>query len=1033
MIIIGLLLFSSVQILLEDVAVSAAPGEPDPQGTLTISGSHIIEDHQVWGDVVVSYGGRLVVANGGHLETSRIILKERSTLDVRAGRITCEDHTYREWVGILGECDRFIVTHQSVITVRGPDGAYDLPTSTGGAAAIDVRAQKAIRIEGSTLDLRGGSGLSPGEPLTFDDIGGEEFSGGDAILNLVVYDPNPLMVIKNSVITLAGGDGGDAPDGQAPSSPGAGGRGGGFTRGGDVTGNVARGGDVLVDLRGRFASVSGTSFDMRGGRGGNGGDGGPSRPGDLAGGGGGGYTGGDGAHVDALLPAMDGGQVYGHVGTGGSVGLWTDGESFNLTGCGIDLHGGAGGSAGRGGASHGKGGGGGGGYSGGGGGANHLRDGAAGGDVDNMVGRGGSTMVHLSADGVLDLRSNGILAQGGIGGTAGDGGNVTSTGGGGGGGCSGGGGGAQGPLDGSRDGTDGGPGGDVGGIVASGGDAEINLSAYTVLSMGCSIKARGGDGGPEGRVGSYAPGVAKVDLGGAGGGALSGGGGAGRGMRGSDQGQPGEAGYVSEGVAMGGDTFNRVSAIQPTISADSTLGSRPGEGAEPLDKFPGSPLEGNDASGEGMPGKRTLYIPMSRPLLVMPFHESAIFQLPRFTWIDVHDSTTHGNVTGYIFVVDDDEDFTAPEKLLETHTNGVNIRTLPFDVHYWYVRAVYEDVSRTFGPMSPVSWFYFYNAPPKFRMVDPLKVFEGQITVIDMSRYVSDPDTRVENLTLYSEADPVVSIDGLNMTLKFDQPATLLWVRFSVSDGYTNKWFNMPVQVIDVNDPPVIVSIGGNDVPVTVQVREGQLIWLDIVATDPEGESLSYTMYTNWQDMRLFSNGSIRIWARRGLLVDRTAKLLVEDERHAITSTRITIKVVNTLDPPESILSYGPKEGSSHKEWDPVTFTVKVIDPDLVWGEEVNVTWESDRSGVLGTRRTRDMASIITSDLPVGQHTITITVNDGTFVLQSTLNITIVQRPVPKDLEQPPDQGIPPLAILLLIVMPLLGYYLGRRGVGLAR
>jgi hypothetical protein len=165
----------------------------------------------------------------------------------------------------------------------------------------------------------------------------------------------------------------------------------------------------------------------------------------------------------------------------------------------------------------------------------------------------------------------------------------------------------------------------------------------------------------------------------------------------------------------------------------------------------------------------------------------------------------------------------------------------------------------------------------------------------------------------------------------------------------------------------------------------------------------------------------------------RTAKLLVEDERHAVTSARITIKVVNKDDPPEGIDIYGPKEGSVHRRLDPVVFTVRVNDPDLVWGEEVNVTWESDISGQLATRRTNGLASFTVTDLPVGAHVITITASDGKAETTETLHITIEELPDPPGPGEPVEEGVPPLAILLLIVMPLLGYYLGRKGVGHAR
>jgi hypothetical protein len=1036
MIIIGMLLLSSSQILLQDVGVSAASLEPDRDTRLTISGSYLIEDHQVWGSVLVYKGARLIIANGGHLETGSIVLSARSVMDVRSGRLTLENHTYTDRVGIFGECDRFIVTHNSVIRIKGPDGVYDVPSSKGADAGIDLLVEDAVRIEGSTIAITGGSGLSSTEPLTFDDLGDDEFAGGDALLRLEVSSNDlttSLFIIKLSDISLTGGDGGDAPDGQSPPRPGVGGRGGGLTRGGDVSGFVASGGDATVNLSGRRIDIKGTSWTIDGGDGGDGGDGASVIPGDRAGGGGGGYSGGDGAHSDTPLAALPGGEVSGHAGSGGNVELSTTCESLNITGSALYMDAGNGGAAGAGGASHGKGGGGGGGYSGGGGGAHAAFDGASGGAVNGFVGRGGDATVGLPTEGWLIIEASGVFPTAGSGGVSGNGGNVTFTGGGGGGGCSGGGGGAQGSDDGTVDGTDGGHGGQVGGSVASGGDASIDLPSFFMAVLGSSLKAISGDGGDEGESGAYTGTVEMDVLGGTGGGGRSAGGGAGKGKASAEDGTPGTGEIVGPNIARGGHSRNWITADLPTISKDTAVVSRPGKGGQSIDHVPDHPLEGYSVSADGSGGNGAIHIPMSRPILLLPSHKSSAYELPMFTWVDVHWSTEEGNVTAYIVVVDTDEDFTSPDKLVEVPINSVAFKSLSFDVHYWYVRAVYSDGNRTFGPMSSISWFSFYNAPPRFHIIEPEAVYERQAATIDMSRHITDPDTPADNLTLFSNDERVMATDGLDMTVYFESPSDMEWISFSVSDGFSTKWYNIPIRVIDINDPPVIVSIGGQELPAVIKLKEGEMVWLEIVTEDRDNERLKYTLLTSWQDMRLDSDDRIRVWARPGMLGDRTAKLLVEDERGAITSTRISIRVSNTPDPPEKIEIFGPKDRSTHLQLDPITFTVKVTDPDIVWGDEVNVSWESDISGPLMTRTTGDVASFTTNSLPVGDHVITVTVDDGYHVEVTTMDIKVKERPPPPGAEEPREEGIPPLAILLLVIMPLLGYYLGRRGVGYAR
>jgi hypothetical protein len=923
-----------------------------------------------------------------------------------------------------------------MVTIRGSDGTYEADTSRGADAGIDLDVEYVARIQSSTLDITGGDGMSPPEPLTFEDLDGEQFAGGNAFLRLQLRSVNLLksqMNIQLSGITLTGGNGGDAPDGRSPPRPGVGGPGGGLTRGGDVSGSVASGGDASLYLSGRWVDITGSVIDIDGGHGGDGGDGGTVGPGDRAGAGGGGYSGGDGAHSVTPYPALRGGEVSGQVGRGGDAVVATETEFLNVSASAFVMHAGNGGDGGAGGTSHGKGGGGGGGYSGGGGGAYDGMDGAPGGPVTGSVGRGGDALVNMSTELGLYLDASAVFANAGNGGDSGNGGNVTFTGGGGGGGCSGGGGGAQGPEDGTKDGTDGGRGGHVGGLVASGGDASIDLIAFGVTSLGSSVKAKGGRGGDEGEAGAYTGSVETSALGGAGGGGRSSGGGAGRGTGFAGAGTPGTGSTVGDTVGRGGGSRNWIESDNPTISKDTAVVSKPGSGGEPLDHIPLYSLEGYSVSGKGDAGVRAIRIPMSLTILIIPWHESAIFELPRFEWVDLHDSTTHGNVTSYIVVVDTEKNFTSPDKLVETHSNSIVFKSMSFSVHYWYVRAVYENGEKTFGPSSMIHWFSFYNAPPRFHIIEPEAVYERQGATIDMSKYISDPDSPVENLTLSSGDERVIDIQGLDMTFYFDGPSEIEWIRFSVSDEFSTKWFNMPIRVIDVNDPPVIVSIGDMEPPVVLDVMEGEIVWLDIVAEDRDNEELTYTLLTSWQDMRLQSGNTIRIWARPGLLGHRTAKLLVEDERQAITSTKLVIRVINRPDPPELIEIFGPLDHSSHLQLDPITFTVKVTDPDVVWGHEVNVSWESDVSGHLMTRTTGDVASFTTNSLPLGPHVITVTVDDGDHVEVSTLHITITKRPPPPGSEEPREEGIPPLAILLLIIMPLLGYYLGRKGVGYAR
>jgi hypothetical protein len=731
-ILIGLLLLSSVQILLEDVV--AYEGDPvmNPDERLYVSGYYQVSGFEMWRDVYVNRGARLVVTNGGHLVAGMILLNSDSTFEVSAGKVTLSNRTHTDQVGIYGTCDRFIVTRRSVVTIDGADGVYDIPSSMGSRAGIDLLVSQNIKIDHSTIDIRAGDGMSPPEPLTTDDVGDDSFAGGHALLSLELTGTQTPVWIKDVHINVRGGAGGDAPDGRPSESLGIGGIGGGFTRGGDVSGTVARGGDAKMVLVGTEFEVSAAHFTLSGGAGGAAGDAGDAGTDDLAGAGGGGYSGGDGAFEGPdTNPAIPGGDVSGETGRGGDAIVIMQGISSDISGSSMTVEAGYGGRAGQGGASEGDQGGGGGGYSGGGGGAAGWTPGADGGDVGVSVGSGGYAYVNISMPTLLDIRNTGIYSDGGRGGDAGAGGNTSSLGGGGGGGYAGGGGGASG-------GTNGGDGGVLRYDVGKGGDATLDLSSVSVIAINSALRSHGGDGGAQGLSGTYVDEASEGTAGGPGAGGCSAGGGAGLGVGTSPDGEPGSPGMLHGVLGNGGDAAVRVMSELATIGSSTGLSAMrglPGQMA-PVEEY--DPLRGGRSILVTAPGSTDLHIPMSRPMLLEPVHQSSIYLTPEFEWVDVHDSTTNGKVVGYVLITDTDPLFKTPDRAAEVQTNTVTVLGLQFGVHYWKVLTLYEKPEGSTSPLSPIAWFNFFNAPPRFQILEPIGVRERVLTPVNLAWHITD-------------------------------------------------------------------------------------------------------------------------------------------------------------------------------------------------------------------------------------------------------------------------------------------------------
>ena len=172
-----------MQIVLEDVCVTATDRHDghllNPGVTLEVVQEHSVSGHEVWGDVVVRTTGRLRVNNGARLEAESIVLEGESTLEVLGGSVHVINRTYRPWVGIRGECRSLTISQGSIVRIDAPDGTLSLATSTGADAVIDVLSSRTLRIEGSTINLTAGNGLSAPEPMTRGDLDGEEFAGGN--------------------------------------------------------------------------------------------------------------------------------------------------------------------------------------------------------------------------------------------------------------------------------------------------------------------------------------------------------------------------------------------------------------------------------------------------------------------------------------------------------------------------------------------------------------------------------------------------------------------------------------------------------------------------------------------------------------------------------------------------------------------------------------------------------------------------------------------------------------------------------------
>ncbi|MCK4969702.1 MAG: hypothetical protein KAS77_04225, partial [Thermoplasmata archaeon] len=94
------------------------------------------------------------------------------------------------------------------------------------------------------------------------------------------------------------------------------------------------------------------------------------------------------------------------------------------------------------------------------------------------------------------------------------------------------------------------------------------------------------------------------------------------------------------------------------------------------------------------------------------------------------------------------------------------------------------------------------NDPPKVQPIPWVNVTEGELFILDLGPYISDEESEDLHLVLRSGDPNVLFIDGLNLSLMYDQWQDDHEIEFNVSDGWNRTTSFFPVHILDVNDQP---------------------------------------------------------------------------------------------------------------------------------------------------------------------------------------------------------------------------------------
>ena len=278
------------------------------------------------------------------------------------------------------------------------------------------------------------------------------------------------------------------------------------------------------------------------------------------------------------------------------------------------------------------------------------------------------------------------------------------------------------------------------------------------------------------------------------------------------------------------------------------------------------------------------------------------------------------------------------------------------------------------------------DTEPPLPMTDPL------LTLLTGTYHEFDGSDSTDNVDVVTYVWTVIFDDeeeilyGPNPSFLFRLSGEYL-VTLNVSDAAGNSATSLiHVSVLD-KVPPVIKSVGGmsTDNMITITLAESTEVWLPTVVEDLDSSVFSYSLQTDLDDAEVLSNGTLRLRAAHGVLGEFWAKLVVDDLDGGTDEVDITVIVVNVNDPPAVPIITSPLNGSEVDEGENVTFGVTFDDPDLTWGQVLDITWSSNLSGHLAMFTSEDAVDFTVDTLANGTHLVTVTVSDGEYERSSTV------------------------------------------------
>ncbi len=304
-------------------------------------------------------------------------------------------------------------------------------------------------------------------------------------------------------------------------------------------------------------------------------------------------------------------------------------------------------------------------------------------------------------------------------------------------------------------------------------------------------------------------------------------------------------------------------------------------------------------------------------------------------------------------------------------------------VHFW----VDDGTTTVHGNLTVI--IVEVNDAPVMDMVPVQCITEDEPGRVSLDMYIHDEETDQGNLTLMCEHPSIVEVSGLELTFLFKTPAVNEVVAFIVTDGNSSSDSSFLLDVIPVNDPPVVRTIDGKPPPVNLTTYATKTLDVEVVYFDEEGGFCNLMLESDLE-MASFHSRLLRIQPSYDEVGVHAVNIVVRDEDLAVGSAVLMVTVLDPSEVPLEVEFLLPHGGLTLTEGDSVAFSVRVSHPVMGYLSFTSVTWVSDLQGPLGTTDgSHDILTFSTMALLPGTHNISAVANSGMLRGEATVRVTV--------------------------------------------